>query len=102
MRTKNVEAFLHWTSRGATLLWTCFAAAGFYFKDRAIREMHDPSCCADAVQFSALSSQPGHVSAATAIGYQVTQWGFAGSLLVLVVLHIVSRRFTRVGKKPWE
>ena len=74
MRKKlNSETVLGWLSRTVVLLWTCFAAGGFYFKDRAIREMHDPSCCMNPVRLTELSAQPEHVSRATALGYQITQ-----------------------------
>ena len=67
---------IKWLGRALLVIGGVDLIACFYFKNRAIGEMHDPACCKDAVSFTSLTDHPVLISHGTAFGYHLTEWVF--------------------------
>lgn len=83
---------IKWLSRALFGIVSVDLVACFYFKNRAIDEMHDPACCKDAVSFTSLTDHPVLISRGTALGYHLTEWVFFGCFCLIAVLHAAGRR----------
>jgi hypothetical protein len=86
---------IKWLGRTLFVIAGVDLIACFYFKSRAIDEMHDPACCKDAVSFSSLTDHPVLISHGTAFGYHLTEWIFLGCFCLMAALHAAGRRFNQ-------
>ena len=86
---------IKWLGRVLFVFWGLDAIACFYFKDRAIDEMHDPACCKDAVSFTSLTDHPVLISHGTAFGYHLTAGMFFGLIFLMAALHAAGRRLAQ-------
>lgn len=96
-----MEVFIKWLGRVLFASWGVDAIACFYFKYRAIDEMHDPSCCKDAVSFTSLTDHPVLISNGTAFGYHLTEGMFFGLFILIASLHVAGRRLAQ-STRPTE
>jgi|GEM_PF-3483585 len=83
---------IKWLGRALLVIGGVDLIACFYFKNRAIGEMHDPACCKDAVSFTSLTDHPVLISHGTAFGYHLTEWVFVGCVCLMAALHAAGRR----------
>lgn len=83
---------IKWLGRALFVIGGIDLITCFYFKNRAIDEMHDPACCKDAVPFASLTDHPVLISSGTAFGYHLTEWVFLGCFCLIAALHVAGRR----------
>ena len=84
-----------WLGRALFVIAGVDLIACFYFKSRAIAEMHDRACCKNAVSFTSLTDHPVLISHGTAFGYHITEWVFFGCFCLIAALHAAGRRLTQ-------
>jgi hypothetical protein len=90
-----MEMFIKWLGRALFASWGVDGIACFYFKDRAIEEMHNPSCCKDAVSFTSLTDHPVLISSGTAFGYHLTEGMSFGFFFLMIASHAAGRRLAQ-------
>ena len=95
-----MAGLIKWLGRAMFAICGIAMVASFYFKGRAIDEMHDPLCCRDPVLFASLTDHPVLISRGTALGYHLTQWVIFGSFSLMAVLYAVGRRIDQAARPP--
>ena len=89
---------IKWLRGAVFACWGVDLLAAYYFKSRAIDEMHDPLCCRYPVWFASLTDHPVLIYRGTALGYHLTQWIFFGCCGLMAVLYAGGRRFAQSAR----